>query len=91
MAGARSDRPVLGEERDSEVGRRDETGSRGRACRALSFHTLFCQRPESSGEPVPIFCVGEVIWLWYREWMGRAYRPWQILREEMTASLGKWL
>ena len=55
MAGTRSDRPVLWEERDSEVGRGDETGSRGRACRALRFHILFCQHPESSGEPVPIF------------------------------------
>lgn len=55
MAGAGSDRPVLWEERDSEVGRGDETGSVGRACRALGFHILFCQHPESRGEPVPFF------------------------------------
>ena len=91
VAGAGSDRPVLWEERDSEVGRGDETGSVGRACRALGFHILFCQHPESRGEPVPFFCVGEVTWLWYGVWMGCAYRPWQIFREEMTASLGKWL
>ena len=91
VAGAGSDRPVLWEERDSEVGRGDETGSVGRACRALGFHILFCQHPESRGEPVPFFCVGEVTWLWYGVWMGCAYRPGQIFREETTASLGKWL
>lgn len=55
MAGAGSDRPVLWEERDSEVGRGDETGSVGRACRALGSTSCFVSILRAVGSQCPFF------------------------------------